>query len=222
MAATFTYDMLGDLTWEGQVPLLLSGDSYEVLLLALAVICDTGLWEVDDADLDALEARLGKAQEEFMLERGLPMDSVLMYDEKAAGVDGGASIVGLQRRTLNKLRTTVETQSWVSLAADKFTLAAGTYMIMATAPAYQVQKHYLVLFNESDGVIVANGSMERSAVADATGTTATMMCILEVKVATTYALKHYTNGVISPHGLGLKNEQVASIFASVRIDRRDS
>lgn len=86
---------------------------------------------------------------------------VYMRDQKTAGTGGGNSAVGAQVRTLN---TKPIDDLTITLSSNRFTLAAGTYVIKARVPCYTVtsdttHKAYLYNFSDSADEIVGSSSV---------------------------------------------------------------
>jgi hypothetical protein len=84
----------------------------------------------------------------------------MIRDEKATSTNGGTYTAGaFQTRDL---QTKPVDEIGVTLAANQFTLPAGTYRIDANAPAEGVQNHCARLRNITDGVTTLDGSSELS------------------------------------------------------------
>lgn len=82
----------------------------------------------------------------------------VLSDTKAAGTTGGSFAAGSwQTRTL---QTEVDPSGIVSLAANAFTLGAGTYEVYVEAPMFAANGHQARLWNVTDGTVQANGSAE--------------------------------------------------------------
>lgn len=93
------------------------------------------------------EARQAQARKNIGMEYGYPMLHVV--DEKTANTNGGASVVGWQVRALNTAR--VNRISGASVASNKITLPAGTYLCAARTVTYGVAKARSRLFDETAG-----------------------------------------------------------------------
>jgi len=79
-----------------------------------------------------------------------------LRDQQIQGTQGGTFTSGAWRTRV--LNTEVwDTDGIVSLAANQFTLQAGTYFIEGTAPAYIVEQHKVRIFNVTDSLIVSDG-----------------------------------------------------------------
>jgi hypothetical protein len=75
-------------------------------------------------------------------------------DEKASGTGGGASVVGVQTRTLN---TVVEnTIAGASLASNRVSLPPGKYRFQGSAPS--VYRHRALLVNHTDSTTIQAGT----------------------------------------------------------------
>lgn len=83
----------------------------------------------------------------------------ILRDEKAAGTGGGSSTSGSwQTRTLN---TEVDPDGIVSLSANQFTLAPGSYFIRSRAVAFEMNgPHKTRIRNITDGTTALVGTSE--------------------------------------------------------------
>jgi hypothetical protein len=85
-----------------------------------------------------------------------PTNSIaVLEDVKAYNVEGGAATAGWQDRTLNT--ETLDPDGIVTLSSNQFTLGAGTYIIEFSAPAYEVNRHVVQLYNVTDSSVEENG-----------------------------------------------------------------
>jgi len=83
---------------------------------------------------------------------------VLTVNEtQASGTQGGTFTSGAWRtRTLN---TSVQnTISGASLSSNQITLPAGTYSLVAIAPAYQVESNQARIYNITDSAVIVQGN----------------------------------------------------------------
>ena len=71
----------------------------------------------------------------------------LLADEKSNGTNGGTFTAGLQIRDINTKIS--DADNIVTLSNNIMTLGAGTYVVQASAPAFKVNEHQLVLYRES-------------------------------------------------------------------------
>ena len=77
---------------------------------------------------------------------------IMLSDRKAQGTYGGTFTSGAwQTRTLNT--ENADAGGHCSLSSNEFTLAAGTYRIIASAPAYYVGLHKTRLYNVTDAAV---------------------------------------------------------------------
>ena len=84
----------------------------------------------------------------------------MIRDEKPTATNGGTYTAGaFQTRDL---QTVPVDEIGIVLAANQFTLPAGTYRIDANAPAEGVQNHCARLQNITDGLTTISGSSELS------------------------------------------------------------
>ena len=104
-------------------------------------------------------------------EYGTGVSYACLVDSKSTGTDGGTFTSGAWRtRDLNTEQSDVD--GIVSLAANRFTLGAGSYVIKAYCPASQVNGHKAQLYNVTyAGAVSLNGC--QAALCDNASVTAT-------------------------------------------------
>lgn len=140
-----------------------------------------------------------------------------LRDEKAANSNGGTFTQDAwQTRTLN---TEVhDADSIVTLAANQFTLAAGSYFISARAPCFDVQFHKLKVANITDTVDALIGMSCFCIGGD--GSLATVSGRITIAGSKAFELQHRCSSTQATNGFGtLTNFGVIEVFAEVEIWR---
>ncbi len=129
--------------------------------------------------------------------------SAVLWHEEVSNVGGGTSVAATWN--LRKI-TNIDDPSGdiiASLAADKFTLKAGDYEILAEAQAFDVAKHQLRLYNDTAASVVKVGS---SGLSDSTdpGNTHSFVKMQKLTANGTDAFRfdHYTQTAVGSQGLG--------------------
>jgi hypothetical protein len=90
---------------------------------------------------------------------GTTMDYICIVDQKTQNTPGGTFSNGAWRtRDLNTELS--DTGGHASVGSNQITLAAGTYIVHISAPAYVVYKHKAILYNVTDGAIALVGTSE--------------------------------------------------------------
>lgn len=105
------------------------------------------------------EVRGAGAEQLVALDSRVSISQQILHvrDEKAYSAGGGAFTSGAWRtRDLNTI--VANTIDGASLASNSFTLPAGTYDIMVSAPAQAVNKHVIRLINDA-GIVSPYGQM---------------------------------------------------------------
>lgn len=82
---------------------------------------------------------------------------VHLVDKKASGVAGGGSTSGAWR-TRDLTDELVDTDGDCTLAANQFTLEAGTYRCLISAPAYRSDHYQIQLYNITDAAVELLGA----------------------------------------------------------------
>lgn len=86
-------------------------------------------------------------------------DPILIEDHKTTGTAGGGFTSGSYvTRDLNTVVTNVGGHA--SLSGNQITLAAGTYILNASAPAFKCDQHQIRWYNITDSAIAKEGSSE--------------------------------------------------------------
>ena len=122
-------------------------DDYRTYLgLGTAAVCATG---VANGNVPAMDATGYPAADGSQITGIKAMGNyVLLQDQKATTTDGGTFTQGAwQKRTLAEIS---DTGALCSVAASQFTLAAGTYYIRGSAPAFAVVSHQARLHETTD------------------------------------------------------------------------
>lgn len=143
----------------------------------------------------------------------------ILEDQKATSSSGGTFTQGDWRtRTLNT--EVVDASSIVTLAANQFTLAAGTYHITGTAPALQVAGHQCRLYDTTGAASLAAGSCGYSGAAAVYGQTHSIVdTVVTLGVESTLELQHRCEATRADIGFGTANGNGTEVFARVVIRR---
>lgn len=155
------------------------------------------------ADVLALQAALAAKLGKLILH---------VEDVKNNNVNGGDSAAGTNIRVLNTVRT--NTIVGASLAANRVTLPAGTFRIIADAPAYIANSHKVYLYNVTDAAVALIGRNAYSATTDTTSTHSALFGVLTIVAPKVFELRHFINTARVSNGLGvLTNAAMSEIYA---------
>ncbi len=164
-----------------------------------------GQTELDEADFEDLRFVVG----------GRGGSTVLILEEQAQGTDGGTFTSGSwQTRALNV--EAADSDGCASLSANQVTLAAGTYRLRASAPAYAVGAHQARWQNITAGETTLLGSVE---VAGAAQTRSLIVGRFAVSAAATFELQHRCATTEAGDGLGKSGSFAAEVYAEVALLR---
>ena len=139
---------------------------------------------------------------------GTSMGFIFLRDEKASNTDGGTFTSGGDRtRTLN--REAVDTNGDCTLASNQFTLAAGTYRILAFIPAMACEQHQAWLYNATAAAKVTDCEGSSNYSASASGVQNHSIIAGQFTVAASQALEiqHRCTTTRSNDGFGTKNNR---------------
>lgn len=138
-------------------------------------------------------------------------------DQKAAGVDGGASGAGSQVRTLNTVVLNTIAGASLNLTTSEVTLPAGTYRVFARAPAYASNEHRVRLVNVTDVVNAVLGSPGYNNTAGAAQTNSVInAATLTIAATKVFNLTHFTAAAKAGNGLGVSpGDGLAAVYAEL-------
>ena len=149
--------------------------------------------------------------------RGLKTYAIIC-DQKAHNVDGGTFTSGAwQTRDLNT--EIADPDGIVSIASNQFTLGAGSYLIEASAPAYQCNRHVTRLQNITDSTTVQYG---QACYANRTNTVSNHSFIaarVTLTGSTAFEIQHRNETSHSTNGFGVRTgiSGANSIYTVVKI-----
>jgi len=145
-----------------------------------------------------------------------PGQHIQCLDVKTSGTTGGAASAGATAtRTLNS--ESANTIPGASLTSNAVSLPEGTYWIDASAPAYAVNFHKLVLYNVTASAVSITGTSEYS---DASSSNVVTRSFVQRQLVVpsggqSFELRHYTQSA-NANGLGLPTSMsgVAEVYSS--------
>jgi len=146
-------------------------------------------------------------------------DYISIEDQKAAGTDGGTFTSGAWRtRDLNTEVT--DTGNHCTLAANQFTLATGTYRVMASAMAHEVNNHKCRLYNITDAATECVGTSMESGAADDTSNWSHIAGRFTIAAPKVFELQHQCETTKATTGFGEGHDfGEVEVFAKVQLER---
>ena len=141
----------------------------------------------------------------------------IIADQKAAGTNGGSFNNGSWvTRDLNTELT--DPDGIVSIATNQFTLGAGSYLIKASAPAYQVASHQVRLYNVTDTATAIVGYQAYSGTSTVVTTRSELSGRITITESKVFELQHQcvTGNPNDGFGSGVNFGEV-NLFAMVEI-----
>ena len=133
---------------------------------------------------------------------GNPISIAIIVDQKSDGTSGGTFTASAWRT--RDLNTEVsDPDGIVSISSNQFTLAAGTYLIEYSAPAYDTNAHQTKLYDITGSADLNFGTCEHSGSGDATISRSFGKFIHTITSANVYEIRHYAETTRSTAGFGL-------------------
>ncbi len=149
-----------------------------------------------------------------------PFPYLHVRDQKSANTPGGLS-GGVNAYGTRVLNTTVGTNTIAgsSLGSNQVALPAGTYEMMASAPAYRVNAHKLSLYNVTDSAdILVGSSSHDSTTGNDSVTVSEVKGRFTLASAKTISLRHWTSQTSNTSDFGVPtNNGQAEVYASLQL-----
>jgi hypothetical protein len=148
------------------------------------------------------------------------LEMAIYQDKKTDGTLGGSSVAGWQIRELNF--TDYVSGSSISRTGNVITLLPGTYHIVSSAPAFEVNHHKLVIRDNGNNNILKEGTSGYASLSSGgyTDTRSFIDAVLVITVSTDIILSHYTQNIEPNNGLGTAQPDGADeIFATIQIKK---
>mgnify|MGYP005989991505 CR=1 FL=1 len=150
---------------------------------------------------------------------GNAISIAILVDQKSDGTNGGTFTAGAWRT--RDLNTEVsDPDGIVSISSNQFTLAAGTYLIEYSAPAYDTNAHQTKLYDITGSADLNFGTCEHSGSGDATISRSFGKFIHTITSANVYEIRHYAETTRSDAGFGLASASSnVEVFTMVTITK---
>lgn len=145
-------------------------------------------------------------------------DYILLRDEKTQNTPGGTFTTGAWRtRDLNV--EVSDLGNHVTLAANQFTLEAGTYIINAAAPAFSVNQHKTRLYNISDSVEQTGtyGSSAYSNSGYSTQNHSFISGVFTISSPKIFEIQHQGSTTIADEGFGVETNFGVEVYTIVEL-----
>lgn len=193
----------------------INGDHLDITFTPANYTPDATPAEADD--VDDLAAHLKGIDDALGIAAPFLGWDIYLRDEKTSGTNGGTSTSATTHtRVLNT--EVFDVNNNCTLSSNQFTLDAGTYDIMAFAPAYNnAGRTKLRLYNVSDAVYTLEG--HSGAVAASSQDTLSLRGRFTIASTKTLELRHYFEVGFATQGLGLANSQGTEIYAEVLLKK---
>lgn len=141
---------------------------------------------------------------------------IKLSERQVAATEGGTFTSGsFQTRTLNTEDN--DTKSICTLAANRFTLPAGTYHIRASAPAFRVGLHTARLQNITDTVTTLDGTSESNVTGTSITTRSWIVGIFTITTDTQFEIQHRGETTRATDGFGKATGFATEVYTVVEI-----
>jgi len=147
-----------------------------------------------------------------------PLPLLHVQDQKTSGTNGGSSSAGVNIRAINTILT--NEISGASLGSNQITLSAGTYEVVASAPARGSQNHKVYLYDTTGAIDLLIGSSADTSTDPSyrVQTTSVVQGRFTLSTTSVLELRHYITAALATSGLGaaVSSGQV-EVYADVQI-----
>lgn len=147
-----------------------------------------------------------------------PVAVAILEDQKSSTTNGGTFTSG--SAATRDLNTEVsDPRGIVTLAANQFTLGAGSYLIEWSAPAFQVALHQSTLYNVTSASTVKQGSSEHTAAANTVTSRSIGSYFIALSASATYEIRHQCSTTKAGDGYGSAVGLGGEVYTQVKITK---
>ncbi len=141
----------------------------------------------------------------------------LLRDEKMSGTQGGTFTSGAWRT--RDLNTKVVDEIGITLAANQFTLPAGTYRFSAACPAHDVYRQQGRLRNITDNKTILDGESSFTSAVDAILGASRLEGQFTIAAPKTFELQHQCQTTKPTQGFGIAVNFDVEVYAWIRLEK---
>lgn len=145
------------------------------------------------------------------------LSAALLQDQKAQNTAGGTATSGSdQTRTINT--EVFDPDGIVSISANQFTLAAGTYIVLADPGAFVVGQHQAWLYNVTDSTTVVRGGVAYNNSGGGQAMTfSPIFAAFTIAGSKAFSIRHRVTSTRSTDGWGLAANFGTEVYLNVLI-----
>lgn len=141
---------------------------------------------------------------------------ICVADEKSQNTGGGTFTSGAwQTRDLNTEKS--DAGGHASVASNQVTLAAGTYVVKVSAPAFHVDRHQLRLRNITDGATTLTGSSAYARAADLAETHSFIAGRFTIAATKVFEVQHRCQTTMATTGFGLECNFTTEVYTILEL-----
>jgi len=192
----FAAGALAGLTSQPANSIVISGDTVEATPASVGDI----LFKTTTQEISATSA--GLKYNGSLISQGISFNNYANFqDQKTSGTAGGASVSGVQVRTLN---STVENSiTGCSLTSNQITLAAGDYYVRAKSPLYYSGRSRSYLYDTTGAsILVLGAGSTAGSIGTSSGEVSSAEGKFTLSVESVLELRTYVNSARTVDGLG--------------------
>jgi hypothetical protein len=154
---------------------------------------------------------------------GATRSFAIFQDNKAISTAGGTFTSGAWR-TRDLQTTQVNNITGASLASNQITLPAGTYVVLANAPAYAVFRHQSRLQNITDSTTTLTGTIEFTSTSNQVVTRSFIIGQFTITGSKVFEVQHRASDTKNGDGFGTSEDNqlggvVTNIYANIQIEK---
>jgi hypothetical protein len=149
---------------------------------------------------------------------GGSITSAVFSNTKSTGTDDGTFTSGAWRtRDLNT--TNFNNITSASLASNQITLPAGTYQVIANAPAFRVNNHQARWYNITDNTLVQLGQNAYVASGTLNTTISPVNAVFTIAASKVFELQHRCATTCVNEGFGVNGGWGSEVYSTVQITK---
>ncbi len=151
------------------------------------------------------------------IETPTSLEIAVFNDTKSIGTAGGTFTAGAWRT--RDLNTVQAAQGWSSLAINQITILSGTYFVIASAPAFDVDRHQIQFYNITDSTIGIVGQSSFASAASSVSNFSYLSGVITLSGSKVFELQHRGASSQASNGFGVESSFGSEVYSIVMITK---
>ena len=145
---------------------------------------------------------------------------MIVRDEKSSGTEAGTFTSGAWRtRDLNDVIFNAIDGASLGASDNRVTLPAGVFLVTASAPGFDVDRHQIKLVNITNSSDLIIGSSSQTSAADTVQTNTLLVGVITLTEAKALEVQHQCTTTRAVNGFGIAGSFGVEVYTQIKIEK---